>query len=144
MLTAKEGASQLGTSSKPGHTMCWARGLRGDPGRVSDERRLLGREAEDHLGIRRASKGERKVRRGKTKSGNKPPCEEEVEEEEKLLHGQGGRWATARMLCAAHSELGGTRSPACGESEGLGWVEGSLLCISCAIFSVSPGSRTGF
>lgn len=85
-----------------------ARGLRAEPGRASDERRLLGGEAEDHLGIRRAPERERRVRRGKAKSGNKEPCEEE----EKLVRGQGGRRVTARTLCAAHSGLGGGRSPA--------------------------------
>lgn len=74
------------------------------------------------------------------KSGNKPPCEEEVEQE-KLLHGQGGRWVTAQMLCAAHSELGGTRSPACGDQRAWGgWREACCaLAVPSSLCPQGPG-----
>lgn len=65
------------------------------------------------------------------------------EEEEKLLHGQGWRWVTA--FCSPPKAR---RCPipctAALSSEGTGRVEGSLPCVCCTTFSVSPRSRTGF
>lgn len=141
----KRGALQLGTSSAP----CDPSGLRAEPGRASDERRLLGGDAEDHLGIWCAPEREMRVRMDKPKSRNKLPCfgrfgVRKRRRRSSCVARVGGEWLLGCSVQPTQSQE--VSCPLHGSSiiRGHRTGGGKPPCVCCATFSVSLGSRTGF